>query len=150
MQMVSSDERARGPARVCSLCGRGIQKPQDLVITGLSIAHKGCLVHEPDAALMPAEHTRLVRFCFDHVVAECQSCRRQHRLTELVTDAGGEPRSLRCPSCRRGLGASLRTHLATCFVVRVGVPRWQAAFREALEFVRINEANRRLGGASRP
>src|SRR5262245_24638427 len=126
-----------------------IQKPQDLVITGLSAAHKGCLAHEADAALTPDEHTRLIRFCFDHAVAACQSCRRQYRLTELSTDAKADRRIPRCPSCRRGLGGSLREHLAACFVVRVGDPRWQAAFREALEFVKINEARRRLGGASR-
>jgi hypothetical protein len=135
---------------VCTLCGRGIRKPQDLVTTGLSTAHKGCLVHELDAALTPEEHSRAIRYCFDHAAADCHGCRRQYRLTELVTGAEpGHHRRLQCPSCRQDLGASLREHLAVCFVVRVGDPRWQAAFREALEFVKSGAASRRLGGAFR-
>ena len=107
------------------------------------------MVHDLDAPLTPDEHARAIRCCFDHEVAECQSCRRRYRLTELAADAAPRDRGLRCPSCGQRLGASVRKHLAICFVVRVGDPRWQAAFREAQEFVKINEANRRLGGACR-
>jgi RNase P subunit RPR2 len=69
------------------------------------------------------------RFCSEHTVAECESCAKSYRITELASDpfSGGENI---CPQCRADLIGSVRAHLYNCSMLP-GAVRQQS--REARE-----------------
>jgi len=62
------------------------------------------------------ERSLLVKFCWNHAVAECQVCLGRFRQQELAADLARRRLHL-CPACRCDLTASLRAHLRTCAAV---------------------------------
>ena len=59
----------------------------------------------------------LFKCCWDHVVAECVSCRQGFRQHELAADLF-KHRTHLCPRCRTDLTGSIREHLSACGLLR--------------------------------
>ena len=66
--------------------------------------------------LTDEERSRLVRSCFNHEVAHCDTCRAAYHFRQLMHDSRG-PRRLLCPRCRTDVTEMLKWHLRTCAVV---------------------------------
>ena len=87
--------------------------------------------------LFPEEHRLLIRYCWDHLIAECPVCGRAYKLHELGTELFGRYSSSElCPRCRVPLLASIRAHMAACTVIAA-----QAA--EALQRARTTREHSR-------
>ena len=70
--------------------------------------------------LSPDERLLLLRYCWDHLVAECPVCEGTYRLDELTGELFGLYSSSElCPRCRIPLVESIRAHMAACTVLRV-------------------------------
>ena len=67
--------------------------------------------------LSPEERRLLLRYCWDHLIAECPVCRGTYKLDELGAEMFGLYSSSElCPRCRIPLVESIRAHMAACTV----------------------------------
>jgi hypothetical protein len=83
------------------------ETPEEAMITPLPLPRP----------LTPEEQRLLFRFCREHPIAQCQSCRGDYTMAELGSDLFGTRFNL-CRSCRVPLTDSIREHLALCTRLR--------------------------------
>lgn len=68
--------------------------------------------------LSDGEHRVLFQYCWDHPVARCMTRLVEYKMSELGRDLFG-PRACLCRDCEISLEDLIRSHLATCTVLRV-------------------------------
>jgi hypothetical protein len=105
----------------CPRCGQLMSSNDTVAFAGDQIVHLDC---RRPRELNHEERALLFRFCWDHVVAECGTCRQSFRQHELAADLL-EHRTHLCPRCRADLTANMREHLFACQHVPTEV-RWRA------------------------
>ena len=82
--------------------------------------------------LTPEERVLLFRYCGDHTVARCSSCKRDYKMEEIGTDFSG-PRTHLCRICRISLVDEIRSHIEMCTTLRDEIAEAKERARAARE-----------------
>lgn len=71
--------------------------------------------------LSPAERALVLRYCWEHLLAECPGCGVSYKLDELTAEMllGMYSSSELCPRCCLPLVDSIRSHMGVCTALKV-------------------------------
>src|SRR5262245_12813277 len=112
----------------CWRCKRSISVNDAFSFEGDHIVHLDC---GRPRTVSPEERALLFRHCFDHAVAECATCAKTYRQSELGSDLVNNRVHL-CPDCRADLTESVRAHLYSCATLPEELRRSLHGAREAV------------------
>lgn len=110
----------------CPQCSKTITTEDTVVFARDRITHFYC---RWPRVLSSEERALLFLFCWDHAVAECPTCAKGYRQTELASDLFSG-REQQCPQCRAELIDSVRAHLYNCAMLPAEVRRQAQVARE--------------------
>jgi len=117
----------------CPQCAQPVLPGHSAVSLGGRLAHVNC---QRPQTLTGDERALLFYYCYyclDHVVARCAACAQNFGLSELAVDLL-RGRTHLCPSCRRDLTETVRTHLYyECAVLPAEVRHRARALRDAAQ-----------------
>jgi hypothetical protein len=94
---------------ICPTCSKVISPEDTFIFDSGRLSHLDC---RRPRVLSSEERVVLFRFCSEHTVAECESCAKSYRITELASDLFSGRENI-CPQCRADLiGSSLTARMS--------------------------------------